>query len=282
MPNKAKTEVNKMGRTQKVTAMGKNKNWTQAECDLLAEKWGTVSVKTICQLLGRSEDAIKNKVYRLGLGAFLDNGEYITYQQLLKIIKGERHGGYSLTSCVKNRGLPVKYKKVFNCRFKIIYLKDFWEWAEEHRAFLDFSRIERFSLGPEPDWVETQRNADKLKKCAVKSTQWTAEEDKRLRDMLKTYSYSYDEIANALHRTVGAVVRRMSTLGIKDRPVKAENHRKWTDEEKQLLHEMVLQGYSSVIIAERIGRGQKAVNGMIYRTYGTENTDKARKLMKGI
>lgn len=256
--------------------MGVNRHWTNDEKDFLAEMWRIVSVKKIRQKLGRSESSILNQKSRLQLGAFLDNGEYITYQQLIKTISGN---SYFATSRIKNRGLPVKYKKVNNCRFKIIYLKDFWKWAEDNRAFLDFSRIERFSLGPEPAWVEAQRNADNLKKCAVKTTPWTADEDKYLCDMLKTYSYSYNEIANALNRTEGAVVRRMSTLGIKYRPLKAENHRKWTNEEKELLHKMIIQGYSYVTIAEKIGRGQKAVQGMVYRVYGTENADKIRKTL---
>jgi hypothetical protein len=94
--------------------------------------------------------------------------------------------------------------------------------------------------------------------------------------MLKTYQYSYDEIAAALHRTVGAVARRVIDLKIKDRPVKADNHRKWTAAEMELAEDMVLMGYGYVIIAQRTGRGQKAVQGYFYRKYGTENIDKVR------
>lgn len=260
--------------------MGRKPNWTQEEIEFLCERWGVSPLKTIRSTLGKSENAINCKVRRLGLGAFLDNGEYITYNQLMKALRGVNSNSYANTSWIENRGFPIKYKKVNNCRFKIVYLKDFWKWAEDNRNFIDFSKVVRFSLGPEPDWVEDQRNADKLKRAAVKMTPWTKTEDKRLIDMLKTYQYSYNEIATALCRTEGAVVRRMSTLGLKDRPVKADNHRKWTEAEIETLEKMILQGYSSVLISEKVGRGQKAVQGMIYRRYGTENMDKARKYIK--
>lgn len=260
--------------------MGSKPNWTQDEINFLYERWGNSPLKTIRKTLGRSETAVRVKVRRLGIGAFLDNGEYITYNQLMKTLRGHCSNSYGNISWIENRGLPIKYKKVDNCRFRVIYLKDFWKWAAENRSIIDFSKVERFSLGPEPDWVEDQRNADALKRSAVKMTPWTKDEDRRLIDMLKTYQYSYNEIATALHRTEGAVVRRMSALGLKDRPVKADNHKKWTAAEIEMLEEMILQGYSSVLISEKIGRGQKAVQGMLYRRYGSENVDKARKIIK--
>lgn len=40
-----------------------------------------------------------------------------------------------------------------NNTFKIIYLDEFWKWAEKNRSFLDFSKMEPLALGKEPGWV---------------------------------------------------------------------------------------------------------------------------------
>ena len=256
--------------------MGQKPNWTAEEVEYLQENWGKSPVGSIREKLNRSKGAVIQKARKTGLARFLDSGEYITYNQLMKVITGYSGNSYAKRSWMTNRKLPVKHKTVNNCRFRIIYLEDFWKWAAENRNFIDFSRLEKNALGKEPRWVESQRNADRLKNSTVKTTPWTKDDDKRLKDMLKTYQYSYDEIAAALHRTVGAVARRVIDLKLKDRPVKADNHRKWTAAEMELAEDMVLMGYGYVIIAQRTGRGQKAVRGYFYRKYGTENIDKVR------
>ena len=58
--------------------MGVGKNWTKQEEEYLTENWGTLSVARIAKNLGRTENAIIVRKCRLGLGAFLDNGEYVT------------------------------------------------------------------------------------------------------------------------------------------------------------------------------------------------------------
>ena len=59
------------------------KNWTKEECDYLSNSWGTVSIPNIAKNLGRSVDSVRNKAYNMKLGAFLDSGDFITYNQLL-------------------------------------------------------------------------------------------------------------------------------------------------------------------------------------------------------
>ena len=60
----------------------KNTKWTKEEEQYLQDNWGTLSVKTLAKNLGRSENAINVRKHRLGLGSFLENGDYITFNQL--------------------------------------------------------------------------------------------------------------------------------------------------------------------------------------------------------
>jgi len=257
------------------------RTWTPEEDAWLAEKWGTVSLPSICKSLGRSENAIHVRVYRLGLGAFLDAGEYVTLNQLCKALgKGAVHS-YTLTSWVKNRGLPVKNKRVNQCVWKIIYLEDFWKWAEKNRTFIDFSKVEKNILGKEPAWVKEQRKADILRAGKYRSPKepWTSMEDSRLKDYLKQHRYTYHECAQMMGRTCGAIQRRVRDLGIKERPVKVDNHVEWTREEFDRFADMIKSGLSYDLMAEALGRSSKALRGKAWWVYRTESLDNIIAMM---
>ena len=143
--------------------MGSGRNWTQAEKDYLAENWGTVSVERIAENLNRSVGGVINMKGRMGLGAYLDSGDYITLNQLLCAFQGTNAGySYKTISWVKKRGMPVHSRKVNKKRVKVVYLEEFWKWAEKNRSFLDFSKMQPLSLGEEPDWVEEQRKWSRI------------------------------------------------------------------------------------------------------------------------
>lgn len=253
-------------------------NWTADEYQYLEENWGHISLKSISTKLNRSVNSIKIKVARLGLGAFLDNGDYVTYNQLLLAI-GKASYSYTEKSWIEERGFPVKYRVVNNCRFRIVFIEDFWKWADKHRNFIDWSKFVPLALGKEPDWVKYQRKICYETKSSFRTTPWTTEEDNRLIMLLKQHRHTVDQISKRLGRTTGAIQRRCTDLGIKERPVKADNHKKWSDEEYHQLGEMIKQGYSYELLAEHFNRSSKAIRGRVYWMYLTENLDKVRAII---
>ena len=259
--------------------MGQQRNWTQREYDYLKDNWGTVSIGTICETLNRSKQAIMIKVSRLGLGPFLDCGEYVTWNQLMKALGWSSSYSYQKISWIKNKGFPVKMKRVGECRFKVVYLNDFWRWAEKNRAFVDWSRVETNILGKEPDWVAEIRRADQKRALAVRQTPWTPEEDQYLKSLLREFKYTYSEIAARMKRTEGAVTRRILTLGLKERPLKADNHILWTAEELDRLAELLKHHVSYELMSVELGKSSKAIRGKVFSTYLTENIDKAAALI---
>ncbi len=256
--------------------MGQARNWTSEELLYLSDSWGNKSLKTICEKLDRTENAIHVKVQRMGLGPFLDSGEYITWNQLLKAVGSTGGSGYKIKSWVENRGFPLKKKKVNNCSCKVVYLDDFWKWAENHKDFLDFSKFEENILGLEPEWVKDKRKHDIIRNRKYITTPWTKSEDSQLIYLLQQYKYTYDDLSKMLRRTNGAIQRRVCDLGIKERPIKAYNHTKWTDNDYKLLGDLIKSGYGYDLIAEKIGKSSKAIRGRVYAMYLTENLDKAR------
>lgn len=260
--------------------MGIGKNWTKQEEEYLAENWGTLSVATIAKNLGRSENAIVVRKCRLGLGAFLDNGEYVTWNQFQIAYCGSSSSGtYRMTSWVKNRNFPIHTKRVNKNSFKIVYLEEWWEWAEKNKDFLDFSNMEENILGKEPEWVKEKRKNDIENKRKIINTPWTNAEDDKLRFLVSKHKYTYDDLSRMLRRTNGAIQRRLCDLGIKDRPLKADNHIRWTRDELYTLGEMIKDGCGYEMISESIGKSGKAIRGRVYNMYLTENLDKVREII---
>lgn len=260
--------------------MGQGRNWTQAEKDYLEEMWGILSIPTLAKNLGRSEGAISNMRERLNLGAWLDSGEYVTVNQVLLALTGNCVQGYHSISWIKNRGFPVKYKRRNKQRFKVVYLDDFWKWAEENKQFLDFSRFEEHSLGKEPAWVMQKRREDCERAQKIKVTPWTPLEDEMLRSLLKKHKYTCPELSEKLRRTEGAIVRRISELKLKERPVRAEKNNLWTQEQIDTLGRLIKAGCKYETIHEQIpDKSTKAIRGYVFRCYLTENLCKVRKII---
>ena len=257
--------------------MADTRNWTKEEVLYLEESWGKISMTALIKKLDRSRKSILNKVRRLGLGAFLENGDYVTWNQLqIALGFGLSGSGYKMKSWVENRNFPMRTKRVDSKSFRIVYIDEFWKWAEKNKDFMDFSKFEENALGAEPDWVKAKRKHDFEKKRKYIMTPWTKTEDEKLLYFLKQYKYTYDDLSKMLRRTNGAIQRRICVLGYKERPIKVDNHIKWTEEEKQRLKELIILGYGYDLMAETIGKSSKALRGAVYRWYGSENLDKVR------
>lgn len=255
-----------------------HKVWTKDELNYLVDKYGYMSIKSIAKNLNRTQSAIRNKVARLKLGSFLENGDYITFNQLLITLGYSiSGGGYMKKSWINDRGLPVFNKKVENNSFRVIRIDDFWIWAEKNKSFLDFSRFEPLTLGAEPKWVKKKRQYDIRKNIKVNKEPWSKREDEYLIYLLNQYKYSYKQISDLTNRSEGAIQRRILELKIKQRPIKADNHTPWTQQEKDIVISMIKDGADYENISDRLEiRGSKAIRGLIGRIYGTENLDKVR------
>jgi len=263
--------------------MGQARNWRPEEDAYLKEKWGELSIPGIARHLGRSVEGVKLRANRLGLGNMLLRGDYITFNQLLIAFCGTNGGGnYKLKSWVQDRGLPVHLKRIVKKRVRVVYLEEFWEWAEKNRAFLDFSKMEPLALGAEPDWVAEQRRRDYRAFAMQRKDPWTPEEDSGLIMLLRQHKYGYAQLSNMLHRSNGAIQRRCTDLGLKERPVPAErtgNSAAWSEVQLQRMAEGIRAGESMELIACAVGKSEKAVRGKCYQTYFTENADRIRDMM---
>jgi len=260
--------------------MGINRSWSTQEVEYLNDHWGQVAIPFMAKKLNRTINAIKIKKNKLGLGTFLESWEYATFNQFLEAIGCGGGYSYKAISWIKNRDFPIHKKRVNKCRFKIIYITEFWKWAEKNQDILDFSKFEENNLGEEPTWVKEKRKRDFKQNTIFKNSPWTPIEDSKLMNLLSQQKYGYADLSKILYRTSGAIQRRCLDLNIKDRPVKADNHIPWTQEKIKRLEEMIKAGWKYPLMALELNCSDKAVRGYVYRMFNTENLDKVRMLVK--
>lgn len=240
--------------------------WTDKDLEYLMDSWGSFSMDTIAKNLNRTRDAVQQKARKSGLGRFLEAGEYVSLNQLICAIFGiatNTGRSYKVNQWAE-KGLPVKKKKVKNCRFNIIYLQDWWDWAEANSTIIDFSKLEPMVLGEEPKWLDDQRKAD-IQRRYFKMSPWTSDDDYILKKLLNEYRYTYRVLSLKIRRTEGAIKRRMMDLNIKARPIKMDNHNPWTTEETKVLIDLYFKGHTPNTMANYIDRSSQACSGKVER-----------------
>ena len=257
--------------------MGRNKAWSKEEEEYLDEKWGELSIGTIAERLNRTPKAVRTKATKMKLGGFLLNGDYITFNTLLQTL-GYYGKGYN-NKWIEDHNFPVRRKRVEKRAIKIVNIQEFWKWAYNNQEVFSFAKFLPNSLGKEPKWVQSKREADILRGHRKVRSAWTEEDDRYLIFLLDQYQYTITEIANRMSRTEFAVERRIAILNIRQRPVKAEPIR-WNDEKKEILKDMILKSRSFEEIAEKVGCSAKAAKNMAIRLFDTSNQDKIREILK--
>lgn len=240
--------------------MGQARNWTAEEKAYLEDNWGTLSMQALMAKLNRNKNAILIMVQRLDLGAFLDNGDYISYSQLLTALYGlaEPSSAYRINKSWLD--FPVRYKRIHKNRFKVVRLDEFWAWAEENKRKIDFSKVEENILGAEPEWVKRKRKIDF--ECRMKVSPWTKAEDVKLERMLLQHKYSYTDLSAEFNRTEDAIRRRIWDLALNARPVRAKSRAR-RPEEVTILVFMYDEGWSIEKIGQRLGRTGQSVRGKL-------------------
>ena len=233
--------------------------WSEEEEQYLSDNYGSKSIGTIAKNLDRTESSIINRKVKKGLGSFLDSGDYVSYSQLLMALYGlEAGSAYRYNKSWE--GFPVRTKRVYNCSFKVVYLDDFWSWAEENKRKIDFSKMAENILGKEPDWVKKKRKIDYA--CRVKQAPWTKSEDAKLERMLMQNRYTSQDLSAEFQRSEDAIRRRIWDLALDIKPVRAKN-KKWTPEEEAILIFMWDEGWSLEKIGAKLGRTGQSCRGKI-------------------
>lgn len=228
------------------------KAWTVEEEEYLAQWYGRRPIKLIAKKLKRTPYAIEVHAERkMGIYPKSNSGQ-VTANELANILKVDNHAvtDYWIAKLkMPARKRVIKYKS----KFWRIDVEEFWKWAENHTDKINFTKMERGLLLPEPNWLDEVIKMQLEKWGEKRFKKWTAEEDSRLIMYVKL-GKTYKEIAELLGRTKSSVEHRHWRLVKKRKLTPKKIHILWTEEEKELVRELERQGLSDKEIAYEIGR----------------------------
>ncbi|MCH1626384.1 helix-turn-helix domain-containing protein [Fredinandcohnia quinoae] len=183
----------------------KRRNWTFEEIEFLKENIGHMKISTISRQLNRTETAVDLKIKRLGLSNTKSFTGQLTMHELAMLLKIDPK---SVKLWIENHGLKYTKKATRNTRkFYFIKPEDFWEWAKNNKKRIDFSKIERQSIIPEPSWVDSERYTEKK----VNYKAWTTIEIHSMIELVST-GQTFSDIGKRLNRSAVSIQRKYQRL----------------------------------------------------------------------
>lgn len=188
------------------------KPWTPKEYEYLEENWGRFTIPQLAKKLNRTENAVKIKIFRRGLGRAVENANCLNANQLSDLMKIDSHTvtDYWIPKC----GLKAKRKAPHGERKQwFINMESLLSWLEENQDKWDSRKVEKFAFGLEPEWLVRKREIDKTLP-ARKLQKWTEVEDNKAIILFKTGLYTYKQIGDMLGRSTSSVKHRICRLDV--------------------------------------------------------------------
>lgn len=193
---------------EEVEALPVLKRWEEEEEEILNRFYGEIPVYQIERKLDRR--GVIGKIEREKLGKGAEFKGYFTANQLSKTLNVDSH---TVINWVNKYDLPHK-RKILRYERKYILIEPplFWKWAEQNKELINFSKIERRALLPEPDWLEEERRKDYFSIPKKQNKPWSPEQDRQLWHLRYKKGLMLKDIAKTLDRSYNAVQRRLKRL----------------------------------------------------------------------
>lgn len=197
-----------------------NKHWSEEEIIFLEEKWGVMSIDNIGKRLGRTNNSILLKAYKIGLREqVIANGEYLTPKDIASILAVGTKTVYNWMGkgYLKHRKLKInsikKYQISIN-NFKLFLKLNEEKWDSRHAniKFIKacFTTVREKGESQAIDWLISKIELDKLKKSQKCRKQWTVKEVINLESMINI-GKTYKEIAVSLQRSFYSIQGKINS-----------------------------------------------------------------------
>lgn len=239
----------------------KAKRWTEDEIDFLVENFGKTSLRNMEIHLCRSKGSITNKAYKMGLQLKTNQ----TWFTLTDFCKSTSISRATVQYWIDHFEFPAKRKKSVTTKYLLIDPEDFWKWAAGNKHLIQWIDFPKYVFGDEPRWVEGARKASRHR--INKRRMWSDRDIKELKYLLSKNKYTYPELAEHLHRSQGAIKRKIYDLGL---PWPVYVNRKtvtpYTEEEIEQAAKLYSEGYPFFEIAKKIGRTESGLRGKLERS----------------
>lgn len=177
------------------------RNWTREEEAYLAQQAGMTRIDSIAKKLDRTVISVELKMKRMGIANTRDQVGLMTMGELARLLGVDRN---TVKHWADRYGLQYQKRKTKREKtFYFVDTNDFWDWAFKYKDKVDFSKIERHSLPPEPSWVEPLRMIRK----ETRYKPWTIQEEKKLLEQMKS-NKPLEDIAKSMNRSLTSVERK--------------------------------------------------------------------------
>lgn len=185
------------GKKEKIMAI------QEQEIKFIQENLGRMSLETIAKKLGKNINALQKNLYKYtGSTNTKQHTGMVTAGELANAFKIDRN---TVVGWIERHNLPYTKKITKRERvFTFIDVEIFWNWAEKNKNKVDFSKLEKHSLPPEPHWVAQER---KLKRKKSNYKAWTVHEESRLIHLVEQ-GKDFKEIAKILNRPSASGVEK--------------------------------------------------------------------------
>lgn len=185
------------------------RRWTEEEDEYILKYYGVRPLEVISKKLKRTPEAIENRMTKISSGGARGNSECITSYELAREV-GVDVG--SVYRWAKTKGLEYETIKTNNAEFMAFNVESFWKWAENNKELINFNKIEKNALLPEPAWVDEQRKLDFYHRPQKEKQAWTKEEDERLWHLFYQQGLTQKEIGDLMGRSANGIQRRLSRI----------------------------------------------------------------------
>lgn len=209
---------------------GEYREWTQEEEYFLEDYWGSKSVEYLSEKLDRSENAIKLKAHKMGLGNQLEaSGNWLSVPTVAKILGTSKSGVYYWVKngIIKSRKLKVGDSFRYQIRYS--YLIDFLKEQQDRydtrkcdmriiRGMLSghtIHRNQRFRVYDIPDWMKQKIERDRQKDYVREPRDWTTGEERLLLRLVDEQN-TLHEIGAILNRSTESIRGKLRTIKSRD------------------------------------------------------------------
>lgn len=192
-----------------ITLSKNQRIWTDEEDEYLLNCYGSAPLKHISESLQRTVKALESRLNRLGVYGAKANTTNITVYELAEGLQVDAHTVYNW---IKNNKMPYKKMVAKTREFMLIDVLIFWRWVEQNRGLINFYKVPKNSLVPEPAWVDKQRDIDYLTRPRNENNKWNDEEDARLRRMFYGEGRTQKEIGELMGRSARGIQKRLDRL----------------------------------------------------------------------
>lgn len=141
------------------------KHWTESDIQYIIRWWGNKPKCDIAKKLKRTIKSVMGMAYRLDLGPQLGTRDGVTLNVLIReLYGGSRKANEKDYKRYMSSGAPYFIVQYDKRRHYLVNLDKFWEWAEKNRNVYDLTKLEKYSLGKEPQWMLEYRREKGLER----------------------------------------------------------------------------------------------------------------------